>query len=81
MSNGKDLQTLALEFSNLVKGVQKIVNIQIALDDLENLKRAGYKLCFAKKVGDNDYNVVWQSYLDYLHDNTFSWTPQYAYGF
>jgi hypothetical protein len=34
-------------------------------------------LCFAKKVGDNAYNVVWQAYGKYLSSNSFSWTPQY----
>lgn len=55
----------------------KKVNIEIATSDLEVLKGSKYKLCFAKKVGDDDYNVVWQSYLDYLPANQFSWTPQY----
>jgi len=78
MSNAKNLHELALSFSNLLKDVRKTVNIQIASDDFMNLKQARYILCFAKKVGDNDYNVVWQSYLDYLLYNNFSWTPQYA---
>ena len=56
---------------------QKTVIIQIAQNDLEELKAANYKLCFAKKVGDNDYNVVWQSYHDYVAKSQFSWTPQY----
>jgi hypothetical protein len=56
---------------------QKTVTIQIAPDDLKDLKVANYKLCFAKKVGDADYNVVWQSFDRYLINNVFSWTPQY----
>jgi hypothetical protein len=56
---------------------QKTVTIEIAADDLAQLKKSGYKLCFAKKVGDADYNVVWQSYNAYLSNNEFSWTPQY----
>ena len=56
---------------------QKIVTIEIAPGDLTLLKKSGYKLCFAKKVGDADYNVVWQSYDAYLSNNEFSWTPQY----
>lgn len=55
----------------------KSVNIQIATEDLRTLKSGGYKLCFAKRVGDAAYNVVWQSYLEYLSNNTFSWTPMY----
>ncbi|WP_085717946.1 hypothetical protein [Pseudomonas sp. B28(2017)] len=56
---------------------QKTVTIEIAPADLSLLKQSGYKLCFAKKVGDADYNVVWQSYSAYLSNNEFSWTPQY----
>ncbi|WP_085728656.1 hypothetical protein [Pseudomonas sp. R37(2017)] len=56
---------------------QKTVTIEIAPGDLTLLKKSGYKLCFAKKVGDADYNVVWQSYDAYLSNNEFSWTPQY----
>jgi len=56
---------------------QKTVTILIAKDDLTTLKGGNYKLCFAKKVGDNAYNVVWQSYTDYLYQNKFLWTPQY----
>lgn len=56
---------------------EKVVNIQIDTNDLSGLKAAGYKLCFAKKIATEEYNVIWQSYSDYLADNTFSWTPQY----
>jgi hypothetical protein len=54
----------------------KSVVIQIAGSDLENLKNNQYMLCFAKKVNDT-YDVVWQSYTEYLASNTFSWTPLY----
>jgi hypothetical protein len=54
----------------------KSVVIQIAGSDLENLKNNKYMLCFAKKVNDT-YDVVWQSYTEYLANNTFSWTPLY----
>ena len=57
--------------------VTKKVIITIDEDDLQLLKKNNYKLCFAKKVGDADYNVVWQSYKKYLSYNEFSWTPQY----
>ncbi len=56
---------------------EKTVTIQIALDDLKFLKASNYRLCFAKKVSQGDYNVVWQSYTQYLANNSFSWTPQY----
>jgi len=55
----------------------KSVNIKISQAELANLKGNDYMLCFAKKVGDNAYNVVWQAYDKYLANNTFSWTPQY----
>lgn len=56
---------------------QKTVTIEIAPADLTLLKQSKYKLCFAKKVGTEAYNVVWQSYDKYLSNNGFSWTPQY----
>ena len=65
------------EFRQIVNAVQKTLSVEIAAADLETLKGAGYKLCFAKKVGDNDFNVVWQSYDQYLINNSFSWTPMY----
>lgn len=54
----------------------KSVTIKIDPKDLKTLKDSQYKLCFAKRVGDH-FNVVWQSYHDYLEENTFSWTPVY----
>ena len=57
-------------------GTQKTVNITIDSDDLETLKDNGYYLCFAKKVNDT-FDVVWQSYQDYLGNNTFQWTSAY----
>ncbi|MEG3973730.1 hypothetical protein QT970_03780 [Microcoleus sp. herbarium8] len=62
---------------NALRASQKAVTIQIDTNDLKELKSSDYKLCFAKKVGDDDYNVVWQSYTKYLYNNEFSWTPQY----
>ncbi len=66
-----------LYFAKALAEVTKSVKIEIAQEDFEILKSAKYKLCFAKKVGDNAYNVVWQSYIGYLMNNTFSWTPEY----
>ena len=54
----------------------KSVQIQITKEALETLKGNHYKLCFAKKVKDV-YDVVWQSFDEYLDTNTFSWTPVY----
>lgn len=61
----------------LTEATEKSVTIEIDSGDLARLKEAKYRLCFAKKVGDAAYNVVWQSYDSYLATNTFSWTPQY----
>ncbi|RON50154.1 hypothetical protein [Pseudomonas frederiksbergensis] len=63
--------------TSTLAATQKTVSIQIDSADLTTLKQNGYKLCFAKKVGTEAYNVVWQSYVQYLSFNDFSWTPQY----
>ncbi len=55
-------------------GTQKTVNIKIASTDLTFLKDNKYRLCFAKKVNDT-FDVVWQSYDEYLATNSFMWTP------
>ncbi len=57
-------------------GTEKTVNIEIASQDLETLKGNQYRLCFAKKV-NNTFDVVWQSYTEYLAKNRFQWTPVY----
>jgi hypothetical protein len=54
----------------------KSVKILVDPSDLASLKENKYRLCFAKKV-NNTYNVVWQSYTDFIHQNSFSWTPVY----
>lgn len=72
-----DFSRSALMLNSLLAATQKSVKIQIASADLTQLKNSNYRLCFAKKVGDNAYNVVWQSYTNYLSNNTFSWTPQF----
>ncbi|MHC8387071.1 hypothetical protein ACYZTM_03235 [Pseudomonas sp. MDT2-39-1] len=63
--------------TSTLAATQKSVTIEIAAGDLTLLKQSKYKLCFAKKVGTEAYNVVWQSYDKYLSNNGFSWTPQY----
>lgn len=57
----------------------KTVNIEIEPTRMKFMKDNHYKLCFAKKVGDFDYNVVWQSFDDeqYYQYNEFSWEPKY----
>jgi hypothetical protein len=54
----------------------KTVTINIDKDKHGKLMDEHYKLCFAKKVGDV-FDVIWQSYDDYLVSNTFSWIPTY----
>jgi hypothetical protein len=66
-----------LSLRSALLATEKTVTITIAENDLKELKGSDYKLCFAKKVGNADYNIVWQSYTKYLVNNTFSWTPQY----
>jgi len=56
--------------------MEKSVEIQIELNDLEFLKANEYQLCFARMV-NGAYTVVWQSYGDYLANNPFSWLPLY----
>lgn len=58
--------------------MSKTVNIILDATTLKELKSSEYKLCFAKKVGEFDYNVVWQSYSKYLANNTFEWLPMYS---
>lgn len=67
---------LVVNLQQALAASEKVVNVEISLDDLSRMKKSGYRLCFAKKVNDS-YNVVWESYDDYLHTNIFSWTPQY----
>jgi hypothetical protein len=73
----KDNFERATALQSALEASEKRVSIIIDLDDLKILKASNYRLCFAKKVGDADYNVVWQSYSLYLASNDFSWTPQY----
>ena len=78
----KTLSSLSpLELTNttrsLLASAEKAVSIEIASGDLQFLKENKYKLCFAKRVSQSAYNIVWQSYSDYLSFNDFSWTPQY----
>lgn len=55
----------------------KTVNIKISDEEIKNLKENDYKLCFAKKIGGTEYDIVWQAYSSFLSKNVFSWTPEY----
>jgi hypothetical protein len=63
-------------YKNL-KAIEKTVYVSIASGDLNDLKEANYSLCFAKKVGNEAYNVVWHADKAFLQNNEISWTPQY----
>lgn len=76
--NSQGMNMLTYPFQELMNAVTKSVSVSIDSDKLIELKQGDYKLCFAKKVGEADYNVVWQSYLDYLEENSFSWIPVYS---
>lgn len=70
VSKAKDLRSK-------MKETEKRVEVFIPEKTLETLKKQGYSLCFAKKVGDYEYNVVWKSLDNYLQNNVFSWQPIY----
>ena len=67
----------ANELKAASNAARKSVNVEINTKDLIRLKDSGYRMCFAKKVGTEDYNVIWQSYNDFSENNNFSWTPEY----
>lgn len=67
---------LSKALKEIMDAAQKSVCIELDDQTLTAMKENNYKLCFAKMVGDT-YNVVWQSYKDYLNRNTFSWIPEY----
>lgn len=66
-----------MTLNEALKATLKQVKVKISTDDLRALKDNGYRMCFAKKVGSESYNVVWQSYKNFSENNEFSWTPQY----
>ncbi|CAD6562192.1 hypothetical protein LMG28727_07678 [Paraburkholderia kirstenboschensis] len=75
--NVEDFGELVQSYQSYLAAVTKNVTIGIASTDFTRLKQSGYNLCFAKKVGDAAYNVVWRASFEYLEDNDFSWVPQY----
>lgn len=77
----KNFMQTSKELRNLLEAATKTVTVQIDENDLPILKDGGYSLCFAKKVGDFDYDVIWKSMDKYLVSNVFSWQPIYqVYG-
>jgi hypothetical protein len=55
----------------------KLLEVQIAPDDLEFLKTNQYLLCFAKIPQSYNSAIVWQCFSDYLQNNPLSWPLQY----
>ncbi|KAJ6568851.1 hypothetical protein B0H19DRAFT_938570 [Mycena capillaripes] len=51
------------------------LHVNVAPDQVQLLKTAGYQLCISKKV-NNDYCVVWQGSA-FNAVNTFQWVEQY----
>ncbi|KIK52829.1 hypothetical protein GYMLUDRAFT_250821 [Collybiopsis luxurians FD-317 M1] len=52
------------------------LHVEIDPSQLVELKKGGYNLCIARKVGDM-YNVIWKGDTQYLSSNTFKWTQEY----
>ena len=75
--NSATWQENTLRLRECLNSVKKEVIVEISAEDLTALKSSKYKLCFAKKIAEGDYNVVWQSFDSYLINNRFAWTPQY----
>lgn len=51
----------------------KTVVIEIADEDLRVLRRSGYRLCFAKRIQAQPFNVVWQAFEEFFSSNHLSW--------
>lgn len=65
----------------LMEAATKKVTVKIDEAALPVLREGNYSLCFAKKVGDFDYDVIWKSMDKYIVNNVFSWQPVYqVYG-
>ena len=75
--NHSDFLQNTKQLKSLLEATAKSVTVRIDPAELRALKDSGYALCFAKKVGDKDYNVIWKSMNKYLANNKFTWTPVY----
>ena len=76
-SNKEESDNTSLASGKAVGLSQKIVTIEIDMESLTTLKEGYYKLCFAKKIEEEGYTVVWYATLRYLSVNEFSWRPMY----
>lgn len=54
-------------------------SITIVLDNnsLRELRGRGFNLCFAKRLKDQEFNVIWRALNRYDSNNVFCWTPEY----
>jgi hypothetical protein len=57
----------------------KQLTININNDDFDRLQAAQYNLCIAKKIADEDYDVVWWAipYSEYIPVTTIAWPSSY----
>lgn len=77
----EEYKKISKDLKELLNAATKRVTVKIDTGDLPVLKDGKYALCFAKKVGDFDYDVVWKSITKYAVNNAFSWQPIYdVYG-
>ncbi len=58
LSTAQSYMESTLTLQTALTASKKTVDIEIAPDDLNTLKGSDYKLCFAKKVGNNNYTVL-----------------------
>lgn len=75
--NHSDFLKNTRQLKSMLGATAKSITVKIDQAELKDLKDSGYALCFAKKVGDKDYNVIWKSMNKYLENNKFTWTPVY----
>lgn len=62
--------------NELMDAAEKSVTVNLTQKVVEDMKKAGYGLCIAKKVGDT-FNVIWNSLDDFATYTNFSWVPLY----
>lgn len=56
---------------------QKKLKITFADEQMELLKRNEYKLCFARKIENFAYNIVWKASSDFMVNTVFRWIDEY----
>lgn len=57
--------------------IKKSVCVQIHKAMVRELKDSEYKMCLAKKVENEDYNVIWYATAEFMENNIFSWFSIY----